>query len=286
MAAIRDGDQAELETLLRRDPSFVHLYYSQNTGKYAGMHTRPLLEAADHDRVGIVKILLDYGADPNQYSRSRVTALHLAAKHGYGDIIELLITRGADVNRIDSWGKTPLYDARGGALMTLLAHGAVIGIPDQDGNTPLHEAALTDGLREAVVLCAHGANPEARNLKGQVPADLPDTRAPELRAWLAPGGACDRLAKAYRRRETVDADEQRIAFNEYDCETLRNGYSDVTRGLSKETMAQRCYSFARSLDTGKGIERNPERAEAAYRLACDNGDARGCRRLSAGSKVP
>ncbi|HJZ72946.1 MAG TPA: ankyrin repeat domain-containing protein, partial [Vicinamibacterales bacterium] len=182
MAAIRDGDQAQLEALLQRDPSFVHLYYAQNTGKYAGMHTRPLLEAADHDRVGIVKILLDYGADPNQYSRSRVTALHVAAKHGYGDIVELLITRGADVNRIDSWGRTPLYDALGAAQTALLAHGAVIGIPDQDGNTPLHEAALTDGLREAVVLCAHGANPEARNLKGQIPGDLPDTRAPELRA--------------------------------------------------------------------------------------------------------
>ena len=60
----------------------------------------------------IVKLLLEYGADPNQKDVVGNTPLHLAACIDKIDIITLLLKAGTDINSSDNCGRTPLNIAQ------------------------------------------------------------------------------------------------------------------------------------------------------------------------------
>ena len=107
----------------------------------------PLHLASFFNQPGIVKLLLDHGADTNAVAdnQSRVRALHSAAACGSIDISRMLLEHGADVNAFQQGGWTALHAAaRHGNLdlvELLLGFGAD---PDQaadDGQTPVMMAA-------------------------------------------------------------------------------------------------------------------------------------------------
>ena len=55
---------------------------------------------------------------------------------------------------------------------TLLEANANIAARDENGNTPLHLAALNGHPRTVEALLKAGANPKAKTIKGQMPYDL------------------------------------------------------------------------------------------------------------------
>jgi len=84
----------------------------------------PLHAAVLQNRIDIVRLLLESGADPNARCRnlylappdggelallpaSEVTPLHMAANGGYEDLVKLLLESGADPTARDSLGRTP-----------------------------------------------------------------------------------------------------------------------------------------------------------------------------------
>jgi hypothetical protein len=69
------------------------------------------------DKVRIVKLLLDLGADPSATLPRRGSALHLAIEAAEPQVVELLLARHADATAKDARGRTPLEYAR-----YLLAH--------------------------------------------------------------------------------------------------------------------------------------------------------------------
>lgn len=71
----------------------------------------PLSWAAKRGHKGIVKLLLEKGADVNAANRNRRTPLHHASTNGYVDVVKLLLEKGADVNAAQSDGRTPLHHA-------------------------------------------------------------------------------------------------------------------------------------------------------------------------------
>jgi ankyrin repeat protein len=81
-------------------------------------HYTPLIDAASLGQTGIMKILLDEGADINATNNYGATPLHMAAGwHPEG--INLLLTAGADANMRDAYGSTPLnYAVRSGNTNT------------------------------------------------------------------------------------------------------------------------------------------------------------------------
>ena len=101
---------------------------------------------------GLIKLLLDKGADPNKgaegpYSSSP-TPLHFAAKFGDREVVELLMERGARPNGKDHNGKTPLHWA------------AIHGMP-------------TEYTRDLMrILVRGGANPFDRDKDGNDAIDL------------------------------------------------------------------------------------------------------------------
>ena len=73
--------------------------------------------AADFGHVGIVRLLLDAGEDPNRYNpiggHSHATPLHQAAGGGHDEVVRLLVERGARLDLKDIlWQATPADWAR------------------------------------------------------------------------------------------------------------------------------------------------------------------------------
>lgn len=62
---------------------------------YVGDNRGPLHMAVSFGSRDLVKLLLDFGANPNLGNRSNETPLHFAAERGYTDIVQLLLEHGA-----------------------------------------------------------------------------------------------------------------------------------------------------------------------------------------------
>lgn len=135
------GDNGRVRALLADDPSLAN--------RIAPDGFSPLGLAAYFGRLAAAEALLDAGADVNAAAAnpSRVRPLHSAVANSDAAMAlamaELLLRRGADVNAAQ-----------------------------QDGWTPLHQAADNDHADLVRLLLSHGADPSARAGKGQTALDM------------------------------------------------------------------------------------------------------------------
>ena len=108
-------------------------------------HETPLLLAAKHGHLEIVREVLDRGADHTIGDTDSSQPIHLAAVGGHTEVIDLLIARGDNVNAIDNNGTTPLLFAvsyrQPETAGWLIDNGADISVANNRGLTPLHYAA-------------------------------------------------------------------------------------------------------------------------------------------------
>jgi ankyrin repeat protein len=79
-----------------------------NSASKNKMKVTPLHSAAARGHAGIVKLLLQHGADPDALQERDFTALHAAAQNGDVESIQALLFHGADAHAKTSEGKTPL----------------------------------------------------------------------------------------------------------------------------------------------------------------------------------
>lgn len=111
---------------------------------------------------GIVRRLLDLGANPCTVDNNGQSALHLAAARGHIPNMENLIDRGCSLALQDGMGDTPLCLAAGNghthAVEVLIAAGADIETRKHAGHSPLHLAA-SYGYKDTfqVLLGSHAA---------------------------------------------------------------------------------------------------------------------------------
>ena len=118
-------------------------------------HT-PLLKAIEHCHVDMVKLLLDYGAEPDRAGYfgpmfDSVTPLAAAARTGQLPAIKHLLLAGADVDWPDpQHNRTPLHAAcehgQHTAAQALLAAGARTSLTDADDQRPLDLAMGHDHI--------------------------------------------------------------------------------------------------------------------------------------------
>lgn len=132
----------------------------------------PLKEELTVKWVEVMKLLLDYGANPNgTYGESETTPLMQAAALNVPDAVGLLLEHKADANAMTSKGMTPLVIASGNGsvaiMKQLVAAGADVNAGTDD--KPLH-AAVRQGGKEAVeYLLSCKADINAKNKDGKTP---------------------------------------------------------------------------------------------------------------------
>jgi len=109
----------------------------------------PLSIAAGNGYSGIVKALLEKGANVNQTTEMfKKSALMMTSMNGDTGTMKLLIKAGANIEEADCWGHTPLMHAVIGdspeAVTLLLANNASLEAKDEKGRTAADIAR--DGL--------------------------------------------------------------------------------------------------------------------------------------------
>ena len=198
--AIIGGNRAIVELLISR-------------GATIEPHSEHLLDyAVSKNRVDIVKLLLENGADASKAPRilaDNHEMIELLKTYGVApaDInaqndmgwpplvvacrgdnrehpikIQRLLALGADIDVRNYKGKTALhYAAKAGLLKVinlLIEKGATIDAPDTNGETPLFDAlrsTIKDGEKQRAsveALLVKGANPNAENRKGLTPLNV------------------------------------------------------------------------------------------------------------------
>jgi cytohesin len=125
-------------------------------------HSLPLQEAAARGDTGLVKSLIEKGAEVDE--REDIffrTALHRAAAAGNTEVAELLLSYSANPNARDSTGLSALHYAaindNKEMVELLIAKGADVDAKDASGNTPLHNAVENDHRDVAEMLSGKGA---------------------------------------------------------------------------------------------------------------------------------
>jgi ankyrin repeat protein len=118
-------------------------------------HT-PLLKAIEHKHPDMVKLLLDYGAEPDRAGYfgplfDSVTPLAAAARTGQLPMIQHLLLAGADVDWPDpQYKRTPLHVAcdhgQHTSAQVLMAAGARTSLTDVDDQRPLDLAMAQDHI--------------------------------------------------------------------------------------------------------------------------------------------
>jgi ankyrin repeat protein len=168
--AAGEGDEREVKRLLDADPALLE---RETNGGY-----RPLTVAAHCGQLGVLRLVIERGANINAEAYGGNTALHLAATRGYEEVVALLLNKGAQANSSDHYDVTPLMlacdEGHLGVLKILLQHigRQVLNERRDTGWTIMHGAAF--GGHEEVVrfLLLAGADPTIMTDRGWTPRIL------------------------------------------------------------------------------------------------------------------
>ena len=157
--AVKKGDVAAVEALLKKDPRLVGVADSAGN--------TPLHVAVRAGKPSIAKVLLDHKADVNARTKRGVTPAHYAAAAGSRELLELLQKRGADLRAAERGGRSALHYAAGSGnrdLVTyLLDQKLNVNRLDRYGMTPLGVAATAGHIELVKFLVARKADVNKRN---------------------------------------------------------------------------------------------------------------------------
>lgn len=82
----------------------------------------PLHAAANGGYTGVLKLLLEHGAETDAVNSEGLTALHSAAGGGHAPAVQLLLAAGSDPAAVAASGATPIDRARAGRKEALEFH--------------------------------------------------------------------------------------------------------------------------------------------------------------------
>ncbi|ETS77218.1 hypothetical protein PFICI_11092 [Pestalotiopsis fici W106-1] len=138
---------------------------------------KALQKASARHQIGIIRLLLHYGAEVDAGAPDEFPPLYRAAQAGQRAVVEELLKHKPELEarEMRTW-QTPLFVASTKGFHTiaalLLAKGARVDAQDRDGRTPLLAIAINPNFKSietASLLADHGANLEAKDRIGRTP---------------------------------------------------------------------------------------------------------------------
>ncbi len=125
-----------------------------------------LMIAVDYNRLSVIRLLLEQGADVNIRDDDGDTALVRAVNWKFFTTVRLLLEKDANPNVQDDLRKTPLMKAAAGGSLAitdlLIQNGANINAQDRYGETALIYAVHKNKPRIVTLLLYRGADPFLR----------------------------------------------------------------------------------------------------------------------------
>jgi len=161
-------ERALIEATQRNDVETARRLIAAGTNVNAQdeMRDSAFLLAGARGRLEILKLTLQAGADLKSTNRYGGTALIPACHHGHVETVRELLKTAIDVNHVNRLGWTALLEVvilgDGGPpyveiTRLLLARGADVNLPDNQGVTPLGHARQRGQREIASILEAAGA---------------------------------------------------------------------------------------------------------------------------------
>jgi ankyrin repeat protein len=118
-----------------------------------------------NDKLDLLKLLIQSGADVNAQPYSGVTALiYISDRSHTPEMIEELLKAGANINHQDAYGTTALFKASNHyssfnkIAIVLIKAGANVNIQDNNGNTPILLASMANKYELVKELINAGAD--------------------------------------------------------------------------------------------------------------------------------
>lgn len=139
-----------------------------------------LASAVRLNNLRIAELLLDYGADPNQFDQGE-SLLYLAVAAKNLPMVRLLLDHHADVDihNQNSLGLTPLIEAvmvnNPAIVKLLLYHGADPNLVGSKGQVPLIMALYPNNLSIVYPLVEYGADLNAKDRQGRTALKVAST---------------------------------------------------------------------------------------------------------------
>ena len=168
-----------------------------------------LYDSASTGNLARVMLLIEQGTDKNQIGQLRSdTALCRAAGNNHVGVVRYLVEQGADMEIADCNGSNPLlYASTYGHFEVaryLLEQGANRDKESIYGITSLHEAARRVHLEIAKLLMVYGADLNARTDHDKLPIDLADNEMIIKAIRDEPRRRMDHRYKRAHRLLTID----------------------------------------------------------------------------------
>ena len=157
----------------------------------------PLHQAARKGLLEVARKLLECGAEVDSRNDHGSTPLLLASQYGHTSVVQLLLDHNADLDARNSYGDTPLHcaaiESQLEVARLLLELNVKVNQLNDEGSTPLHRASESEKEGSAVVvqfLLDHGADAQARNLRGKTASEIAhDLNQPEIEQLLSKNAA-------------------------------------------------------------------------------------------------
>lgn len=127
---------------------------------------------ADRGDTGLVKLIIEKGADINVQDKYGHTALFDAAEEGHLDVVKMLLDAGAKIDLCGNSGTRPMHRAamcsHFEVVQLLLDRGADVNLATVDGYNPLHGATIS-GHKEIIKLLLKSGADQSMSINGITP---------------------------------------------------------------------------------------------------------------------